>query len=317
MMRAFVFGAAAAVASPASEVGSILTSMQGSGSAPPAAASGSSDPAVNRIQKNIIAAAEIFDDAESVNSSGEEKALKAAVRSALASTPSVRGNFPGFGTSTGASFLKKVNGKISMGELAAAGDAALRAANSQVPYTPVNSKCSSCRPNYSSCPSGFDAAGAGTCVPSASYTGYCNKALSLTQYSQIELEELTALCDVCFPCESSFLKKDSTSPIKVSGNSHVYAANADVQHAVALADAWMRGQIHALAHKSSFMKKAAWATKEQANTASLFLTQPLRSDSLTKINVIEKAPQGVNADADFARATAEREEFVAGLAALR
>jgi len=202
MFRAVLFGAVTGVtsASPAGEIASILSSLQGSGGYPPAAPQGSGNPAVSKIQKNLIAAAEIFDDAESINSSGQEKALKAAIRAALTSTPSSRGRFPGFGTSTGASFLKKVDGKISLGELASAGEAALRSAIAHVPYTPVNSKCSSCRPNFSACPMGFDESRAGSCVPTASYSGYCNKSFDKQQYSAIELEELTVLCDTCFPC---------------------------------------------------------------------------------------------------------------------
>merc|ERR1719453_776175 len=77
--------------------------------------------------------------------------------------------------------------------------------------------------------------------------------------------------------------------LKVPGPSHVYASDKDIATVLLRADAFMRGQMHNLMHKTSFLQKGAWATKGQENTASLFLTQPMRADSKVKLNVIEKA----------------------------
>lgn len=186
----------------ASTVATILASMSGVGSgAAPVTVAVSTNPRVQAIEKNLIAAAEMFDDATNVNASPEEKEMKAAVRAALISAPSTTGKFPGFGAVTGASFLRRsISAKLSLGELAAIGNASLRAAEAHVGFFPVNSKCSACRPNYAECPSGFDGSRSGTCVPSASYKGYCNKSVDLRAYSFPELSELTVLCDVCFLC---------------------------------------------------------------------------------------------------------------------
>merc|ERR1711939_750786 len=99
---------------------------------------GSSNPQVQAIEKNLLAAAEIFDQAESLGS-GADASFKSAVRAALSSTPSIQGSYPGFGASTGAaSFLQKgVTGKISLGELAAASNAALKSAAAQVSHAPL------------------------------------------------------------------------------------------------------------------------------------------------------------------------------------
>ena len=181
---------------PAATLKSLIASISGampSSSAPAAPA----NAAVAAIQKDLTDAAIMFDAAMNPYATAEEKSIKAAMRSAAAGPMTLTKS----ATSTGASFLRAIEGKISAGQLASIAAAAEATAEKHVASGRAQASCGSCTPNFSVCPKGFDSAAAGTCVPSASYSGFCNKSFAVSDYSAVELEEAEVFCNFCFPCK--------------------------------------------------------------------------------------------------------------------
>ena len=176
-------------ASSAAKLKSLISSISGveAASSP---APGPVSPAVAAIQRDLTDAAILFDEAMNPYATAEEKSIKSTLRS--------RGS--GYnGASTGASFLQGFEAKIGAGELASLAASIQKSASHHVASGRAAASCGSCSPNFASCPSGFHGSG-GVCSPSGSYSGYCNKAFAIGDYSPVELEEAEVFCSFCFPC---------------------------------------------------------------------------------------------------------------------
>jgi len=189
-------GEIADASSSASIVRSLISSMGGGVPGSPAAQAPVSGP-VKAIQKDLVDAAIMFDEASNPYETAQEKSIKAALRSAALDSLSTSGMR---GASTGASFLRTYSGKIGGDQLASIAAAAEEAAESHVASGRIQNTCGQCHPNFSVCPNGFQSTAVGTCTPSGGYAGYCNKDFAINDYSAVELEEAELFCGFCFPC---------------------------------------------------------------------------------------------------------------------
>ncbi|CAD7947051.1 unnamed protein product [Amoebophrya sp. A120] len=193
--------------------GMISSLMANSGAAgsstPEASVAGSAGDAANDdrikdIERDLIAGAEAFDKSASVGETPEQRELHDAVKAALVSSPTKLGSYPVAGASAGAaSFLRAVDGKLSLTKMASIATSVAKAAEAHVTSGRANAQCDqSCQPNFSTCPQGWEARRDGSCTHPSSYTGYCNKPLRPADFAAAALEEFEVYCSVCFPCSA-------------------------------------------------------------------------------------------------------------------
>eukprot|EP00392_Amoebophrya_sp_AT5.2_P019528 g20398.t1 len=108
--------------------------------------------------------------------------------------------------------------------------------------------------------------------------------------------------------------------IKVGGNAHVYASARDLAALESKIHNFMHASVQNFVGHSSFLRgKGAWAGSPSTIKNSLFLTQPMRTSSPSKVNVIEKKPAFASdaaAIGDASAAAYDLQKFVAGLGSL-
>lgn len=161
------------------------------------------------VKANLIAGAKAFGAATNAMAGADQAEVSTAIQAA-----SLSSGAGALGTSTGASFIQAPS-KISLDKLNSIAAAVESSASKHVSSGRASSACGSCTPSFSTCPSGFLFSGSGMCVPTASYTGFCNKPFSLGDYSAVELEEFEVFCDACFACAgTSFLQGDRSNLVK-------------------------------------------------------------------------------------------------------
>ena len=125
---------------------------------------------------------------------------------------------------------------------------------------------------------------------------------------------------VCLSCLTALAAGAAPLRIKVAANSHVYASGKDLAALNSKIEGFMRQQVAGFMGHSSFLRgKGAWAGSPSTVKNSLFLTQPMRTSSPAKVNVIEKKPalaSDAAAIGDASAAAYDLQKFVAGLGSL-
>jgi hypothetical protein len=138
----------------------------------------------------------------------DELEAEAAIRSAM-STPSTVGHMPKMSeelsTAYPTSYLKLNPESLMAGSMLSPSDTSAIGVSieKETEHFKIRSSgCGACPTgvNYGSCPAGFTEARSGECTPSPSYSGFCNKPVDITTFSEVQKDELEMVCDTCFKC---------------------------------------------------------------------------------------------------------------------
>ena len=145
------------------------------------------------VAGDLSAASAMHMEAANLDEDQATKEILAGIRAAMTGSGAAGGSSAG----KPSSFLAA--GPVSSAALHQLADDVAATAASRVPFQRMSS-CQQCRPNFDACPTGWQADRAGSCTAPSTYSGYCNRSINFSGFSDIEREEAEIFCDFCHPC---------------------------------------------------------------------------------------------------------------------